>query len=364
MPPENGALARSHSLLLLQKLLNLRDAVTPLTLILDNLEQPAQPLLHEFISRATISKAKVILLSFTTIKKPQDVDVIVKAAGKDLRLVTEDLVAHYPKLDAERETERSAQRVVIVIDSLNRLASAAASRTSGFLGGILAPAVSIVAVYHTDVPVVPPRSSNEYEPHPLTILSHQASAILRLSSLAQETERKRARDRAVQEPEWGLKEGREGVVIGLITSSGAGSGAEDAGSTRDAGVVIDMELRRKSGRRVADRFVLLRSQDGATAGAAAPRLGPGLGLGKLMLLADHPVFAKPQDDDDGPPGEGGGGEPVSTFSLGLTEKQKKDREGIVLPYFDAQTDIGSGEGGRILYEMGREDDFDDEEDEI
>lgn len=54
----------------------------------------------------------------------------------------------------------------------------------------------------------------------------------------------------------------------------------------------------------------------------------------------------------------------STFSMGLTEKQRRDREGIVLPYFDAQEDVGGGEGGRILYEMGREDDFDDEEDEI
>ncbi len=57
----------------------------------------------------------------------------------------------------------------------------------------------------------------------------------------------------------------------------------------------------------------------------------------------------------------------TTFSLGLTEKQRRDREGVVLPYFDAQTDAGGGGGeggGRILYEMGREDDFDDEEDEI
>jgi elongator complex protein 5 len=49
----------------------------------------------------------------------------------------------------------------------------------------------------------------------------------------------------------------------------------------------------------------------------------------------------------------------------LTEKQRKDRDGVVLPYFDAQKGEG-GEGGRILYEMGAEDreDFDDEENEI
>ena len=35
----------------------------------------------------------------------------------------------------------------------------------------------------------------------------------------------------------------------------------------------------------------------------------------------------------------------------------------MLPYFDAQSEEG-GVGGRILYDMGAEDDFDDEEDEI
>jgi elongator complex protein 5 len=37
---------------------------------------------------------------------------------------------------------------------------------------------------------------------------------------------------------------------------------------------------------------------------------------------------------------------------------------VVLPYFDAQQGNGPGEGGRILYDMGEEDDFDEEEDEI
>jgi elongator complex protein 5 len=53
----------------------------------------------------------------------------------------------------------------------------------------------------------------------------------------------------------------------------------------------------------------------------------------------------------------------STFALGLTAKQRADREGVVLPYVDAQKGHG-GEGGRIFYDMGPEDDFDEEEDEI
>ena len=92
-----------------------------------------------------------------------------------------------------------------------------------------------------------------------------------------------------------------------------------------------------------------------------------------MLLEDHPRMsgaderanAGGQDDHDS----------LSTFKLGLTEKERRDREGVVLPYYDAQRrgrgdiegdagESGIGEGGRIVYEMGVEDDFDEEEDEI
>lgn len=216
----------------------------------------------------------------------------------------------------------------------------APSSLAAFLSSILTPAVSIVSVYHTDVPILLPKTFNEYEPHPFTLLNHLATAVLRLSSLQQEIERQKARNRAVQEPEWGLREEREGVLVGLTPKNKD----EDRG-----GVVIDMELRRRSGRTVPEKFILLPNHMGSKSGS-----------GKIVLLTDHTMFAPAESGGTGEGEE----EPESTFNLGLTEKQRKDREGIVLPYFDAQTDIGAGEGGRILYEMGREDDFDDEEDEI
>ncbi|KAK9435465.1 Histone acetylation protein 2 [Metarhizium brunneum] len=338
MAAPNSVHSRSHSLLLLQKLLNLRDSASPLTLVLDGLEQPAQPVLDEFMTRAKISKTKVILLSFATVKKPQTVDVMVKAAGRDLRLVAKELAAHYPVFDPTQPREKPSQRAIILIDSLNSLASTAPSSLSHFLSSILTPAVSIVSVYHTDVPILLPPSCNEYEPHPFTILNHLATAILRLSSLPQEIDRQKARNRAVQEPEWGLKEDREGVIIGL----------KPRAPDQDRGVVVDMELRRKSGRTVTEKFILQRHL--LAAGKS--------GTGRITLLTDHAMFRPAEADRDD------ADEPESTFSLGLTEKQRRDRDGIVLPYFDAQTDIGAGEGGRILYEMGREDDFDEEEDEI
>jgi elongator complex protein 5 len=53
-------------LLLVQKLLNLRDSASPLTLVLDTVEQTASPLLREFMSRAKVSqllKVKVVTVA-------------------------------------------------------------------------------------------------------------------------------------------------------------------------------------------------------------------------------------------------------------------------------------------------------------
>ncbi|KAI0378577.1 histone acetylation protein 2 [Hypomontagnella monticulosa] len=340
MPSSAQSHARSHALLLLQKLLNLRDSASPLTLILDTLEQSARPLVREFLSRAKVSKAKIIYISYSTLRKPGDVDIFIKAWNhKSPETLRAEIASHYPSGGAGH-----AHKVVVIIDALNSLAAAASSHLAALLSSLITPAVSLVGVYHTDVPLVLPRTWNEYEPHPFTTLCHLATAILRVGSLYQAIERQKARNRSLPEPEWGLHEGREGVLVGL-----GGEKKTAAGE----GLVLEMELRRRSGRSVAEKFVLVPRtvQDGK------------IQTSKLFLLSDHPAFRDPGGVDQGGTGEGDG-EMETTFNLGLTEKQRRDREGIVLPYFDAQTDIGAGEGGRILYEMGREDDFDDEEDEI
>ena len=54
MPPANISHRRTHNLLLISKLLSLRDNVSPLTLVLDSLEQPAAPLISEYIRRAKV----------------------------------------------------------------------------------------------------------------------------------------------------------------------------------------------------------------------------------------------------------------------------------------------------------------------
>ncbi|KAI1390935.1 histone acetylation protein 2 [Hypoxylon trugodes] len=353
MPSSTQSHARSHALLLLQKLLNLRDNASPLTLVLDTLEQNGKPVVQEFLSRAKTSKSKTIFTSFSTLHKPANVDIFIKARHKTPDALRAEIASHYPSGAAGH-----AHRVLVIFDELNGLASTTPpSDLALFLSALAAaPAVSLLGVYHADVPLPPRRNgpsggSSEYEPDPLAALCHLATAVLRVGSLYQAIERQRARDRSLQEPEWGLGEGREGVLVGLGGEKKVAAGT---------GIVLEMELRRRSGRAVAETFVLVPR--------TAAQIENGNGNGKvetsrLYLLSDHPAFKSPNDAEQGAAGEGDG-EMETTFNLGLTEKQRRDREGIVLPYFDAQTDIGAGEGGRILYEMGREDDFDDEEDEI
>lgn len=55
MAPTNLSHRQTHNLLLISKLLSLRDTASPLTLLLDTLEQPATPLIREYIRRAKVS---------------------------------------------------------------------------------------------------------------------------------------------------------------------------------------------------------------------------------------------------------------------------------------------------------------------
>ncbi len=232
---------------------------------------------------------------------------------------------------------------LVIIDTLNPATITFRDRIPAFLSNIISAAVSVVAGYHTDMPLAPAFKTDE--PDPLDVLCHLATAIIRVSSLFRTIEQKKARDRGLPEPNWGP--GLLGMMVGDVNKKH---------DLPPGVVVLDMEIRRKSGRAEVDKFVLWPGEK--TENGVAP--------GNITLLSDHPLMAAPTDLEQTDGGSGKDAEDTmeTTFDLGLTDKQRKDREAVVPPYFDAQTNIGSGEGGRILYEMSREDDFDEEEDDV
>ena len=143
-------------------------------------------------------------------------------------------------------------------------------------------------------------------------------------------------------PVFGLEEEQDGVLLGRLDKL--------VGNEQAEGIVLEMEHRRKSGRGVLEWYIL----------PPASHYPPQQMKEIVTLLDDHPLYRPPEEPDMG----AGVEEPESTFDLRLTDRQRREREGVVLPYFDAQQGDGPGEGGRILYDMGEEDDFDEEEDEI
>ena len=120
-PPSNPDMApstlqhrRTHNLLLISKLLNQRDAVSPFTLVLDSLEQSAKPLIGEYVRRAKvwfksapgtvlehgllmvllqIVGVHVVFVSFETLRKPRDVDTFIQAWSQSLQVWQRDVGA-------------------------------------------------------------------------------------------------------------------------------------------------------------------------------------------------------------------------------------------------------------------------------
>jgi elongator complex protein 5 len=245
--------------------------------------------------------------------------------------------------------------VLIIIDALTTLAtlcnqSRADCNLPAYLSSLLAPPkespqaqISLVAVNHIDVPLPPP--SSPYTPTPLALVSYLATTIITIHSLRQVLAEKAARERSLPAPLYGLNEEIEGIVVGLNPKS-------QRLKREEKGIVIELEHRRKSGRGVHETYFLPTSTRAMPPNAQTSKES-------AILLEDHPLYT--QSLSDQPAGDELAG---LTFELGLTDRQKQDREGVVLPYFDAQQVEGVGEGGRILYDMGVEDDFDEEEDEI
>jgi elongator complex protein 5 len=222
---------------------------------------------------------------------------------------------------------------------------------TAYLSSILLPPpqaqaaqMSLVAVYHTDVPIS--TSAVPYAPTPLSTLSYLATTIITVHSLSILVAEKAARDRSLPIPIFGLAQEMEGIVIGLKLTPKSIRSSEK-------GLVLELEHRRKSGRGVLEWYFL-------PSHTASSKTTPQTFRETVTILDDHPLFRR----DAEIPATSGAELTDMTFSLGLTDRQRQEREGVVLPYMDAQKSGAPNEGGRILYDMGVEDDFDDEEDEI
>lgn len=336
--PASLAQYQRHSVLLMSRILNVRANTSPFTLVLDDLNQRAHPFLSEMMRRAISRNVNVVVVTFESSNFMSAIRTVngFGATGED---ILRDL----------RKALSGTKESLVIIDSLYDALNEK-SIDMGKLFNLVAIefASNLVGVYHQDMlAAYNVRPETPYAPQALDLVIYMATSVITCKSLAHCLAAKAAKERSLPEPTHGLLQEAEGVVQCL-----------EANDRR--GIVLEAEFRRKSGRPEGETYFL---RPGRRSDYHAPASGLPFGTLKqefVILLDQLPIYATPETKGTV---SGADAELESTFNLGLTDKQKQAREGVVLPYFDAQKGEG-GEGGRILYDMGSEDDFDEEEDEI
>ncbi|KAI2485484.1 Hap2-elong multi-domain protein [Pyrenophora tritici-repentis] len=327
-----------HSVQLMSRVLNIRPNASPFTLVLDDLNQRAFPFVDEMIRRALSRNTNIVVVTFEATHYAAPLRQVNghNATAKDI-------------MQDVRKAMDGAKGSLVIVDSLNDMLNKQGVDMSELFNLVAGTYSStLVGVYHCDMlPAQDARPETAYTPEPLELVKYMATAVITCKSFAHCLAAKAAKERSLPEPTHGVLQGAEGIVQCL-----------DANDNR--GIVLEVEFRRKSGRPEGETFFLPTwSEEHYREPLPSQECGT-LKQEIVVLLDKVPEFAGPKVVGQV---DASGNEIESTFNLGLTDKQKQAREGVVLPYFDAQKGEG-GEGGRILYDMGSEDDFDDEEDEF
>ncbi|KAK6427923.1 hypothetical protein LTR95_015940 [Oleoguttula sp. CCFEE 5521] len=332
---------RQRAGLLINKILGSRDEYNypSFTLLLDTVSQSAKPVIKDILHRAKeASKAKIILLSFETSQRKSPIfSTLLDGDDEIVQAYKLSLEAWQSEVKAAILRIKKGSRAILLVDSLNEFCHAVGPKVPQILLSWANPSLRIVGVYHTDVPLHESHKPNPYMVSALATLKYISTTTFTCRSLSQTLEGLEAEAYSRAKPAYGLDEGIEGVLQSL-------------GSDKTESMVVEMEHKRKSGNVVSETYVFPRRSTNDQSKIVT--LSEYLEIHQVSFKTTASGVAMADDAVmDG------------TMNLGLTEQQRRDREGVVLPHFDAQKGEG-GQGGKILYDMGAEDDFDEEEDEI
>lgn len=282
----------SHpSLVLLNRHLALKEN-SPFTLIVDSLSQSAYHLLQEFIHRCN---GPVIYLSFETTVKPSYATSYMDCSSASLKEIQDFL-------HSTSSAKTPSAKSLVIIDSLNYLPD---DSHASFISGIVQPAFSVVACYHSNVPVA---QVSGY-PTPLKLLSYIALSIFEVEPL-----------------EWADLEEMENKLSRFIFPANQGFNLEK--------FKLYFTSRRKSGKSLTNSFIV----DTKT--------------------HTYEIYKAKQDQDV--PEDEELLKDLTTFNLTTNSKQKLAREQVELPFMEAQTELGKF-GGAIVYEFEKDDDYDEED---
>uniref|UniRef100_A0A060T6U9 Elongator complex protein 5 n=1 Tax=Blastobotrys adeninivorans TaxID=409370 RepID=A0A060T6U9_BLAAD len=282
---------------LLPRLLGLRD-YTPFVLVLDSIAQSADYLILEFLHRIP-QETNVVFLSFETVQPPSLTDKkisFVDVSNTEISKISSVLSSHVS----------SQKKNVVILDSLSHIP---AERMSEFVMSIFRPNTTIMAVYHTSIPLE--AAKNPYYPNPLNLLHFLATSSIMVMPI-QGNEH--------------LEEEREKEVDRLMIPMNCNTPKFQ----------VTLTHRRRSGRSISADYTVNFTDHNI----------------EYLVQKQQEVQ---QEDESMLAG-------LTTFNLSTTDKQKQAKDSVELPFFKAQ-EFGDGgaQGGAIIYQYEKDDDYDEED---
>ncbi|KAG2732823.1 hypothetical protein G9P44_003813 [Scheffersomyces stipitis] len=290
----------SNASVLLNRLLALKEP-TPFLLVLDSLLQSAHYLLSEF---AHHNNSKIIFLSYETTNIPS-----YASEWLDCSTVSTAEISDFVKKNSPPTTGVSGvnlAKTLVIIDSLNYVTN---TEITQFLTSIIQPSVTILGVYHTNVPQEQSKMLNY--PSSLTLLSYIASSIFEVEYFPHHKIDLETLENKISRLEIPVNLGLNGSTFKLTLSN-----------------------RRKSGRTLIYQYEINSTT--------------------------HTYEIHKSVKDDANPEDEELLKDLTTFNLSTSNKQKLAREQVELPYMQAQESLGSS-GGAIVYEFEKDDDYDEED---
>ncbi|RPA81998.1 hypothetical protein BJ508DRAFT_376126 [Ascobolus immersus RN42] len=325
---------------------------SPFILILDSLSMTGRHMRDEIINRFAYTAKNPINIIFVAwespkFRIPEAVSTIIKPGTRPFEETQQDIL----------KAIKPNQQNLVVIDSLHPLTlpNLPPDYLVPFLSSLLGPTTTLLCTYHLSFPPFDRLPQYKEYPTPLRLLKFLSTAILTIRSSTQALINKQRVDRCLAPWRfgwWDVDFGEEDCDEGDEVDEHGIPWPRYRNSSGKPEFIVEFEIRRKSGRGMLGKVLMKKqSEESEKWEIEDVESIPGW----VPDVASKGPAEQEEDDWSG----------LTSFSLGLTEEQKKKRDELELPYYDAQKGLsGDKGGGRILYVPEDVDDWDDEEDEI
>ncbi|KAL3230967.1 Elongator complex protein 5 [Nakaseomyces bracarensis] len=291
---------------LLKRILSLTDPV-PLLLFTDTLAQSSQFLVQEVVHNVLDSQRNkedntIIYVGFDEVNKPKFADVFVDVSSTGFTRLSETISSYLP---TAQTPVKSGCKNLVVIDSLNHIPR---SQLSQFIASIASPHATIVATFHRDMVDSKLEKGLDNYPSAQELLGFMATTVIDIDALP---------TNGTDEEDINRELGKFNLLRGLNNKIFS----------------ITLTNKRRSGRSlnydfkvdpVNHQYTLLEDKEEDNS------------LETPEMLQD-----------------------LATFNLSTSEKQKKARDLVDLPFLEAQS-LTTG-GTAIVYEYEKDDDYDEED---